>query len=73
MSHADRVKFEDVILEALAMLRDAIEASITSPDPHSALEKIVEQCRVRNLRQFVTRGIGEQGSNSSSTEKVFSA
>jgi hypothetical protein len=39
LSHADRIKSEAVKLEALAMLRDAIEASITSPDPHSALKK----------------------------------
>src|SRR5688572_4665545 len=32
VSHADRIKSEAVKLEALAMLRDAIEASITSPD-----------------------------------------
>jgi hypothetical protein len=43
VSHADRIKSESVKLEALAMLRDATEASITSPDPHSALEKIVER------------------------------
>jgi hypothetical protein len=41
VSYADRVKSESVKLEALAMLRDAIEASITSSDPHSALEKII--------------------------------
>jgi hypothetical protein len=43
VSLADRIKSESVKLEALAILRDAIEASISSPDPHSALEKIVEQ------------------------------
>jgi hypothetical protein len=43
VSHADRIKSESVKLEALAMLRDAIEATISSSDPYSALEKIVEQ------------------------------
>jgi putative cell wall-binding protein len=43
VSYADRIKSESVKLEALVILRDAIEASISSVDPHSALEKIVEQ------------------------------
>ena len=43
VSQADRINSERIKLEALAMLRDAIEASITSADPHSALEKIVER------------------------------
>jgi hypothetical protein len=43
VSHADRIKSEAVKLEALVMLRDAVEASKSSPDPHNALEKIVDQ------------------------------
>jgi hypothetical protein len=43
VSHTDRIKSESVMLEALAMLRDATEASITSSDPHTALEKIIEK------------------------------
>ena len=43
VSHADRLKSESIKLESLAMLRDIIEASNTSPDPQSALKKIVEQ------------------------------
>ena len=43
VSYADRIKSESVKLEAVAMLRDAIEASIFSSDPHTALKKIVEQ------------------------------
>ena len=42
VSLADRINSEHVKLEALVILRDAIEASISSPDPHSALKKIVE-------------------------------
>jgi hypothetical protein len=42
VSLADRLKSESVKLEALAMLRGAIEASISSSDPHTALKKIVE-------------------------------
>ena len=45
VSLADRIKSESVKLEALAILRDAIEASISSPDPHSALKKIVEHSK----------------------------
>lgn len=41
VSHADRINSESVKLEALAILRDAISASISSPDPHSALKKII--------------------------------
>lgn len=40
---ADRLKFESIKVEALAILRDTIEASISSPDPQSAFEKIVEK------------------------------
>jgi hypothetical protein len=47
VSRADRQKSESIKLEALAILRDTTEASITSPDPHSALEKIIERSRVR--------------------------
>lgn len=43
VSQADRINSENIKLEALAMLRDVIEASIYSPDPHSALKKIIEQ------------------------------
>jgi hypothetical protein len=43
VSLADRQKSDKIKLEALAILRDATEASITSPDPHSALKRIVEQ------------------------------
>jgi hypothetical protein len=43
VSLADRLKSESIKLEALSMLRDAIEASISSSDPHTALEKIVRQ------------------------------
>jgi hypothetical protein len=44
---ADRLNSERIKVEALALQRDAIEASISSPDPYSALEKIVEQHRLR--------------------------
>ena len=47
VSYADRLKSERIKLEALAMLRDAIEASIISSDPHTALEKIVEKSNSR--------------------------
>ncbi len=43
VSHADRLKSEAIKLEALALLHVAIIASITSPDPHSTLGKIIEQ------------------------------
>ena len=43
VSYADRIKSEAVKLEALAMLRNAIEGSISSSDPHTALKKIAEQ------------------------------
>jgi hypothetical protein len=43
LSIADRIKFERIMLELLAMLQDAIEASIISPNPRSALKKIIEQ------------------------------
>ena len=43
VSIADRIKSESVKSEALAMLRDATEAAISSPDPHSALKKIFER------------------------------
>jgi hypothetical protein len=35
---ADRLKFERIRLELLAMLRDALQATTSSPDPRSALE-----------------------------------
>jgi hypothetical protein len=43
VSPADRIKSEAIKLDALAMLRNAIVASISSPDPYNALKKIVEQ------------------------------
>jgi hypothetical protein len=43
VSQADRINSESIKLEALAILRDTIEASISSADPYSALEKIVKQ------------------------------
>jgi hypothetical protein len=43
VSLADRLKSESIKLEALSMRRGAIEASISSSDPHTALEKIVRQ------------------------------
>jgi hypothetical protein len=46
VSIADRLKSESIKVEALAVLQDATEASISSFDPSSALEKIVEaNCR----------------------------
>jgi hypothetical protein len=42
VSIADRLKSESIKLEALAMLRNTIEASISSPDPLRALQKIDE-------------------------------
>jgi hypothetical protein len=48
LSHTDRINAETIKLEALAMLHIAIVASITSPDPHSALEKIVERSSSRH-------------------------
>jgi hypothetical protein len=47
VSHADRIKSEGIKLEALAMLQIAIEASITSSEPFSALEKIVKRSSSR--------------------------
>jgi hypothetical protein len=47
ISTADRINAERVKLEALAMLRDAIKASISSPDPYTALKKIVEKSSSR--------------------------
>jgi predicted nucleotide-binding protein len=43
VSLTDRLKSEAIMLDALAMLRNAVEASISSSDPYSALKKIVEQ------------------------------
>jgi hypothetical protein len=43
VSYADRIKSEAIKLEALAMLRNAIEGSISSSDPHTALNKIIEK------------------------------
>jgi hypothetical protein len=44
---ADRLKSESIKLEALALLRDTIEASISSPDSKRALNKVVEQSGTR--------------------------
>jgi hypothetical protein len=41
MSHKDRLNAESIKFEALAMLRDAMEASISCPDPYSAFETAV--------------------------------
>lgn len=49
VSLADRLKSESIKLDALAMLRDAIEASICSPDPHTALKKIIGWSHRRNI------------------------
>ena len=43
VSHADRLKSESIKLEALAILRDTIEASISTSDPLIALEKIIKK------------------------------
>jgi hypothetical protein len=43
VSIADRLKSESIKLEALAVLQDATEASISCPDPYSVLRKILEQ------------------------------
>jgi hypothetical protein len=43
VSLVDRINSERIKLEALAILRDTIEASISYSDPHSALESIVER------------------------------
>jgi hypothetical protein len=43
VSPADRWKAESNKVEALALLRDDIEASISSPDPSTAIKKIVER------------------------------
>jgi hypothetical protein len=43
VSPADRWKAESNKVEALALLRDVIEASISSPDPSTAIKKIVER------------------------------
>ena len=43
VSYVDRINSEAIRLDALAMLRNAIEASISSSDPHTALKKIVEK------------------------------
>lgn len=47
LSPDDRLNSERSKLEALAMLRDATEASISSPDPYSAVKKITEHGRSR--------------------------
>jgi hypothetical protein len=47
VSLADRLNSERIKVEALGKLQDVIEASISSPDPHTALEKIVEQSNRR--------------------------
>ena len=47
VSLADRLNSERIKVEALGKLQDVIEPSISSPDPHTALEKIVEQSNRR--------------------------
>jgi hypothetical protein len=47
VSLVDRINSERVKLEAPATLQDSIEASISSSDAHSALEKIVKQSSQR--------------------------
>jgi 2,3-bisphosphoglycerate-independent phosphoglycerate mutase len=47
VSLADRIKSKAVKREALVMTQDAIEASVSCPDPHSVLKKIVEQSSSR--------------------------
>jgi hypothetical protein len=49
ISTADRINAERIKLDALAMLQDATQASISSPDPQTALKKIVEQSNSRRL------------------------
>jgi hypothetical protein len=51
VSLADRLKSESIKLEALAMLQIAIVASISSRDPYSALEKIVEKSSSRQRKR----------------------
>jgi hypothetical protein len=53
---ADRLKSESIKVEALAILRDTIEASMSSPDPHTALKKIVELHSVRGCRSRTYAG-----------------
>jgi hypothetical protein len=43
LSAADMIKFERIKLDAVAVLQDATEASISCPDPHTALKKIIEK------------------------------
>jgi hypothetical protein len=50
VSLADKLKSESIKLDALAMLRDATEASISTSDPHTALRKIVEKSSSRRQR-----------------------
>jgi hypothetical protein len=50
ITSADRLNADRIKLEALAMLGDAIEVSISSSDPYSVLEKIVEQSKRRRER-----------------------
>jgi hypothetical protein len=45
VSLAYRLKSESIKLEALVILRDTIEDSLSSPNPRSALKKIVEMER----------------------------
>jgi hypothetical protein len=49
VSLADRLKSEAIKLDALAILQNTIEASITSSEPHTALKKIVEKSGRRRL------------------------
>jgi hypothetical protein len=43
VSLADRLNSERIKVDAIGKLQDVIEASITSPDPSTALDKIAEQ------------------------------
>ena len=56
VSPADRIKSESIKLEALGMLKDAIEASMSCHDPHSTLEKIAEEKRQRAFSNMASRG-----------------
>ncbi|HEX6283086.1 MAG TPA: hypothetical protein VFZ67_12740 [Nitrososphaera sp.] len=60
VSHSVRLKSESVELEALAILRDAIEASIYPSDPHIVLEKIVEKSNRRRNRRSHAKKLCQQ-------------
>jgi hypothetical protein len=56
VSTADRLKSESIKLEALSMLQNTIEASISSPDPHSALRKSFDRAATDNDKVRVAIG-----------------